>query len=159
MGDPMDRTVDPDLAFALYGEDAAHSVATVADATATHPGPASDTAKAATTTVASAASAFSPTPGATTAIAEMLAPAAAVVERGTVVPMTLADLLALIAMYNAGGYGCDGTALDCAAHPLDCAPMDWRISLSELLRAVQFYQAGGYAACTADTSGYCPVFD
>jgi hypothetical protein len=109
--------------------------------------------------VASAASAFSPTPCVTPAVAELLAPATALVERGTVIPMTLADLLALIALYNAGGYGCDGTAPDCGAHPLDCAPMDWRISLSELLRAVQFYQAGGYAACTDDASGYCPVFD
>lgn len=158
VGDPMDDTLHPDLAFALYGVEAPLGAANTAEPSTTRMAQELSADAIVATEVASASRAHSPTPGRATAIDTPLTPASVLIEDGPVLPMTLADLLQVIALYNAGGYGCAGTALECAPHPLDSAPQDWRISLSELLRAAQFYHAGGYTACAVADDGYCPVF-
>jgi len=82
----------------------------------------------------------------------------------------LSELLRLIQLYNAPGYGCavpadsteDGYApgpgvdFGCAPHGSDYAPQDWNIELGELLRAIQFYNLGGYGVCEGTEDGYCP---
>jgi len=86
--------------------------------------------------------------------------------------VSLAELLRLIQLYNAGGYGCDATAPDgyapgepgkgldttCPPHASDYLDTDGLISLSELLRLVQYYNLGAYSACpeTAEDR-FCPV--
>jgi len=85
--------------------------------------------------------------------------------------VSLAELLRLIQLYNAGGYGCDATAPDgyapgepgkgldtsCPPHASDYLDTDGLISLSELLRFVQYYNLGAYSACpeTAEDR-FCP---
>lgn len=82
----------------------------------------------------------------------------------------LHELLRLIQLYNAPGYGCAvppestedgyvavaGGEQGCAPHTSDYAPQDWNIELGELLRAIQFYNVGGYHSCVASEDGYCP---
>ncbi|MBI1318532.1 MAG: hypothetical protein GC168_06250 [Candidatus Hydrogenedens sp.] len=80
----------------------------------------------------------------------------------------LSELLRVIQLANANGFGCallpgdteDGFALnltgqDCAPHSADTSPEDWNINLSELLRAIQIYNIGGYTACTDTEDGAC----
>lgn len=76
--------------------------------------------------------------------------------------ISLAELLRAIQIYNAGGYACAplaasedgylpqvGDTAACPPHASDYAPVDGKISLSELLRAIQLYNSGGYQRCEA----------
>jgi len=85
--------------------------------------------------------------------------------------VSLAELLRLIQLYNAGGYGCEITSSDgyapgepgkgldttCPPHASDYLETDGSISLGELLRLVQVYNLGGYTFCpdTAEDR-FCP---
>ncbi len=84
----------------------------------------------------------------------------------------LSELLRVVQFYNAGGLRCADAPGDtedgyvagpiglttCAAYTTDCAPQDWNISLSELLRTIQFYNALGYYYCPGEATedGFCP---
>lgn len=159
-GDPMDDIPDPDLAFTLYGVAGAHPQ----NPRRNEPRkPAGETPPAATG--ASMANLGGVGRGAMGPRQEGASPEVAQADdavdvAGGVLPVSLSDLVQIIALYNAGGYAC---ILDpegaCGASPFDGAPRDWRISLSELLRVVQFYRAGGYRACPGSEDGYCPAFD
>ena len=83
--------------------------------------------------------------------------------------ITLSELLRTIQFYNSAGLHCasgteDGYApgpgadTTCRANTSDYAPLDWVISLSELLRVIQFYNSGGYHSCPSDGTedGFCP---
>lgn len=85
--------------------------------------------------------------------------------------IALGELLRIIQLYNAQGYGCaqnagaseDGyevganaTVQNCKPHTLDYEVQDWRISLSELLRLIQLYNLRSYQRCEAGEDGFCP---
>jgi hypothetical protein len=80
----------------------------------------------------------------------------------------LSELVRLIQLFNAGGFGCqDGTEdgyapnapdRECTPHSSDYMPHDWQINLQELLRLIQFYNSGGYHYCpeAGTEDGFCP---
>lgn len=83
----------------------------------------------------------------------------------------LTELLRVIQFFNAGGLHCaaagatedgyapgNGAADTCCPHASDYAPMNWQISLPELLRLIQFFNVGGYTPCpdAGTEDGYCP---
>lgn len=69
----------------------------------------------------------------------------------------LSELLRVIQLYNAGGYGCNpatedgfepvGDASDCDPHSSDYEGGDFILTLSELLRTVQLFNLRGYYLC------------
>ncbi len=80
----------------------------------------------------------------------------------------LPELLRVIQLYNAGEYHCyvhtedgyapgNGSRLECQPHSSDFAPLNWEISLYELLRLVQIYNSSGYSYCPDENTedGYC----
>ena len=86
--------------------------------------------------------------------------------------INLDELLRAIQFYNTGGYNCafaDDESEDgylaladdgnhpCLPHAADFAPVDWTISIDELLRVIQFFNAGGVYACPDEGTedGYC----
>jgi hypothetical protein len=80
--------------------------------------------------------------------------------------INLEELLRVIQLYNAFGYGCDHFSEDgfapvpgatnCHPHSADYAPRDWVIALSELLRVIQLYNSGAYHPCAGGEDGFCP---
>ncbi|MBI1321150.1 MAG: hypothetical protein GC168_19670 [Candidatus Hydrogenedens sp.] len=80
--------------------------------------------------------------------------------------LDLPELLRVIQLYNASGFGCDpefeddgfqlgGTDHSCLRHASDYADPAWHISLGELLRVVQFFNIGGYESCESPEDGFC----
>jgi len=80
----------------------------------------------------------------------------------------LSELLRIIQLYNADGFGCaeetedgfDPTAEDqeCDPHSSDYLEEDFIVSLSELLRSVQLYNLSGYYLCPGVTEDdFCGV--
>lgn len=82
----------------------------------------------------------------------------------------LGELLRVIQFYTMGGLHCvgeDETSEDgylpgpgsnaCTHYGADYSPVDWKISLGELLRVIQFYNQGGYYACPQSMTedGWC----
>jgi hypothetical protein len=77
------------------------------------------------------------------------------------------ELLAVVALFEAGEYHCDALVTggyapgpgnrDCHPHTADYSPADWRIDLGEMLRVVQLYNAGGFKNCAEGEDGYCPL--
>lgn len=73
----------------------------------------------------------------------------------------LTELLRIIQLYNAGGYGCaletedgyepNGDNALCDPHSTDFADGDFVITLSELLRSLQLFNLGGYYLCPGVT--------
>jgi Zn-dependent metalloprotease len=87
--------------------------------------------------------------------------------------VSLSELLRAIQLFNALAHSCAANPGDtedgyqpgpgdqsCPAHDMDYRPLDWRITLTELLRGIQLYNAGSYHPCPdADPpteDGYCP---
>lgn len=86
--------------------------------------------------------------------------------------IALVELLRVIQFFNSGGYQCAARPADtedgyrpgtgenhlCAPHASDYNPLDWQISLTELLRLIQFFNSGGYHACPGGNTedGFCP---
>jgi hypothetical protein len=80
----------------------------------------------------------------------------------------LSELLRVIQLYNAGGFGCDAAEEDgytpggsdqgCTPHTLDYLREDWHFNLSELLRCIQFFNSfkGAYHADATGEDGYAP---
>ena len=78
--------------------------------------------------------------------------------------LSMAELLAVVALFEAGEYHCasgGGYAAGvgdrtCPAHDSDYAPQDWRIGLEEMLRLVQLYNAdeGRYRRDAAGEDGF-----
>jgi hypothetical protein len=80
----------------------------------------------------------------------------------------LSELLRLVQLLNAGGFGCqegteDGYAPNapnhaCIPHSSDYLPQDWKINLQELLRLIQFFNTSGYHYCpdSGTEDSYCP---
>ena len=88
--------------------------------------------------------------------------------------INLSELLRVIQFYNLPGYHCAATpdatedgyvpgvdelAQECTPHSSDYQILDWKISLSELLRTIQFYNVAGFTPCEGGEDGFCPVFD
>lgn len=81
--------------------------------------------------------------------------------------IALTELLRIIQFYTVGSYHCEaGTEDDfapglgdiesCLPHSADYEPINWIVSLSELLRLIQFYNLGGYYPCLGvGEDGYC----
>jgi hypothetical protein len=77
----------------------------------------------------------------------------------------LSEVLRVVQLYNADGFGCDAGAEDgfstnpadrtCAPHNADYDTQDWLLSLSEMLRIVQIYNLQGYSNCPANPEGFC----
>ena len=83
--------------------------------------------------------------------------------------ISLEELLRVIQLYNAGGYGCDASEPDglspntaghaCCPHDADYrGGADWSIDILELLRVIQFFNMGGYSRDTetATEDGFRP---
>lgn len=86
--------------------------------------------------------------------------------------INLDELLRAIQLYNTGGYDCAYLGVEsedgyialpdegrhgCLPHAADFAPVDWTISIDELLRVIQFFNAGGVYSCPDEGTedGYC----
>lgn len=81
----------------------------------------------------------------------------------------LTELLRVIQFYNLNGVHCaalasstedgyvpgPGSRRSCAHHDSDYMPIDWAVSLSELLRLVQFYNSGAYYTCPTGEDEFC----
>lgn len=81
--------------------------------------------------------------------------------------ISLNELLRAIQLYNSGWFSCDpagedgftigtGGGFTCEPHALDYNPVNWRISLGEILRAVQLFNAGGYHLQAGTEDGFAP---
>jgi hypothetical protein len=53
--------------------------------------------------------------------------------------------------------GVDVLAQGCTPHSSDYQIVNWKISLSELLRLIQFYNVGGFIPCESGEDGFCLV--
>lgn len=83
--------------------------------------------------------------------------------------ISLSELLRLVQLFNAGGFGCDvkaedlyspdSTATNCDAHALDYSTQNFRFDFSELLRGVQLFNFGRYNYCANGTTPdpYCKL--
>lgn len=81
--------------------------------------------------------------------------------------ISLSELLRCVQLFNLGSLHCNASQLgqedgyapgagdiDCVPHSIDYAPMDWSISLAELIRLIQL-SSDGYHACESGEDGYC----
>lgn len=89
--------------------------------------------------------------------------------------IALPELLRIIQFFNSAGLHCavnpgdtedgyiagPGANHSCAAHSSDYEPLDWTVTLNELLRTIQFYNTPGYHPCPEDGTedGFCPGLD
>lgn len=82
---------------------------------------------------------------------------------------SLSELLRLVQLFNAGGFGCDVTEEDlystesddtsCAPHALDFSTQDWVIDFSEMLRGIQLFNFDRYTYCGSKGTddGFCKL--
>jgi hypothetical protein len=83
--------------------------------------------------------------------------------------ISLSELLRLVQLFNAGGFGCDVTTEDlyiaggddesCNAHTIDFESQDWAISFGEILRGIQLFNFDRYNYCGAKGTedGFCAL--